>query len=84
MPWPVLPNPIGNGRTPLVLMHSFDNGQSWDAPNSVMLVQDPNRGYCYTAIQFLPDRMLLGYCFGRHGGSSSCLQDLRFPTVIKI
>lgn len=65
----------GNGgkRTPLVLAFSKDEGKTWE--NHQLLENDPAHGYCYTAMYFTADSLLLGYCCGG-GGKTSCLQDL--------
>jgi hypothetical protein len=49
-------------RTPLVAAISSDNGQSW--PVRKVLESDPDGCYCYTAIHFLDNSMLLAYCAG--------------------
>jgi len=57
----VHPYPAGR-RTPLCLAISKDEGQTWD--RSQVIEDDPDGWYCYTAITFLEDRMLLAYCAG--------------------
>ncbi len=49
-------------RTPLCVAVSKDDGESW-GPSRV-IEADPDGWYCYTAIAFLEDRMLLAYCAG--------------------
>ena len=49
-------------RTPLVAALSSDNGQSWHKRK--LLEQAPNGSYCYTAIHFTDDAVLLAYCAG--------------------
>lgn len=49
-------------RTPLVVAFSSDQGQTW--PRRKPIEDDPNGWYCYTAIHFVDDAMLLGYCAG--------------------
>ena len=74
--WNPIPNyqtreisPWGWGRTPLVCAVSDDEGGSWDP---IRLVEDdPNAGYCYCAIHFLPDAVLLAYCAG--GEADGCV-----------
>jgi Neuraminidase (sialidase) len=51
-----------NKRTPLVAAISSDGGKTW--PQSKLLEPDPDGWYCYTAIQFVGDAVLLGYCAG--------------------
>lgn len=66
-------------RTPLVMAESADNAQTWS--KHMVLGDDPARGYCYTAILFLKDALLLGYCFGKNEGKHCCLQDLRIHRI---
>ena len=49
-------------RTPLNLAISKDEGKTWD--NIHTLEDDPEGWYCYTAIQFVDDGVLLAYCAG--------------------
>ena len=75
---PLLPHPLGNGRSPLVMIRSLDNGETWERKRPVLLETDPERGYCYTAMEFLGGgELLLAYCCGRHLDGGSNLQDLR-------
>ncbi len=59
------------GRTPLALAISRDEGATWQAPRVVE--SDPARGFCYTAVHFTADAVLLAYCCGGRGGG--VLQD---------
>ena len=78
----MLPHPLGNGRSPLVIMRSCDNGKTWERDREVLLERDPERGYCYTAMEFLPGgKLLLAYCCGRHLDGDSNLQDLRIRKI---
>lgn len=52
------PFPAGR-RTPLVAALSRDGGQTW--PVRKLLEDDPDGRYCYTAIHFVEDAVLLGY-----------------------
>jgi hypothetical protein len=61
------------GRTPLVCAISRDDGKTWERHK--LLESDPALGYCYTAIHFADDAVLLAYCCGG-GGRSVVLQDL--------
>ncbi|MHB9032602.1 MAG: sialidase family protein [Anaerolineae bacterium] len=73
----IVPEPSSWGRTPLAASVSRDDGRSWSTPR--LLEDDPARGYCYTAIHFAGDHVLLAYlCGGRGGG---VLQDLRLRRV---
>lgn len=49
-------------RTPLTAAVSRDEGKSWDKPR--MIEDDAEGWYCYTAIEFAGDRVLLAYCAG--------------------
>lgn len=49
-------------RTPLSFAFSSDEGASWTRP--IPLENDPSGWFCYTAIEFAGDAMLLGYCAG--------------------
>lgn len=63
-----LPAPAkeSGGRTPLVSAVSSDDGATWT--HHRLIEGDPERGYCYTAIQFANDAagvaVLLAYCAG--------------------
>ena len=49
-------------RTPLAAAISRDEGETWERPR---IVEDnPHGWYCYTAIEFVGDQVLLGYCAG--------------------
>lgn len=59
-------------RTPLVAALSSNEGRSW---RRVRLIEsDPRRGFCYTALHFTDQAVLMAYCCG--GWGSSVLQDL--------
>ena len=60
------------GRTPLSLALSKDDGKTWLPAWDIE--PDPNRGFCYIAIHFTGDAVLLGYCCGG-GGRGGVLQD---------
>lgn len=55
----------GYKRTPLTAAISHDDGQTWQ--NVHNLESDPDGFYCYTAIEFAGDNVLLAYCAGRMG-----------------
>lgn len=55
------PFPKGK-RTPLVSAISHDGGATWK--NAKLLEADPDGWYCYTAISFVDDAVLLAYCAG--------------------
>jgi len=56
-----VPFPKGK-RSPLVAAISKDGGRTW--PFRTRLEDDPNGWYCYTAIHFVGDAVLLAYCAG--------------------
>ena len=47
-------------RTPLNIAVSTDEGKTWSHIKT--LEDDPDKMYCYTAIHFTGDHILLGYC----------------------
>lgn len=49
-------------RTPLVIGLSEDGGRTW--PNKKLIESDPEGWYCYTAIHYVKDAVLLAYCAG--------------------
>jgi sialidase-1 len=49
-------------RTPLCAAISKDDGRTWS--KSQIIEGDPNGWYCYTAMAFIKDRVLLAYCAG--------------------
>ncbi len=51
-----------NTRTPFVAAISSDGGKTW--PVRKLLEDDPTGCYCYTAVHFVDDAVLLGYCAG--------------------
>ncbi|MCX7886299.1 MAG: glycoside hydrolase [Verrucomicrobiae bacterium] len=53
---------VKNRRTPLVAAISSDGGKTW--PIRKLLEGDPDGWYCYTAIHFVDNAVLLGYCAG--------------------
>lgn len=57
------------GRTPLVSAISRDDGATWEHHRE--LENDFEHGYCYTALHFAENAVLLGYCAGgpEHGGA---------------
>lgn len=52
----------GGKRTPLTMAISKDEGNTWIKTKSIET--DPAGWYCYTAIDFLDDYVLLGHCAG--------------------
>jgi hypothetical protein len=47
-------------RTPLAAAISHDGGKTW--VNHKLIEAEPGHGYCYTALAFAGERVLLGYC----------------------
>lgn len=52
----------GGKRTPFTLAISKDEGKKWQKIKAVE--SNPNGHYCYTAIEFIEDHVLLGHCAG--------------------
>jgi hypothetical protein len=52
----------GNKRTPFNLAISKDEGDTWEKIKPIE--SDPNGWYCYTALEFVDDYLLLGHCAG--------------------
>ena len=50
-------------RTPLCAAISRDEGKTWSKPK--VIEDDPDGWYCYTAIEFVGDQVLLAYCAGK-------------------
>lgn len=65
------------GRTPLVAAISRDEGGTWERHK--LVEDDHRRGFCYTAIHFHEDAVLLAYCCG--GVDGGVLQDTRIRRV---
>ena len=62
----------GWGRTPLVTAWSEDDGKTW---TEMEIVEDePGHGYCYPAVFFTRDGMLMSYCSGGPD-EGSCLAE---------
>lgn len=81
LPPPVLSGGFGTnsswGRTPLALAISQNEGKTWKLAK--LVEDDPRRGFCYTAIHFIEDAVLLAYCCG--GVRGGVLQDTRIRRV---
>lgn len=52
----------GGKRTPFNLAISKDDGKNWTKMKTIE--NNPNGWYCYTAIHFMDDHVLLGHCAG--------------------
>jgi len=71
-------NPDNQKRTPFNVAISEDEGKTWK--NIKTLEDDPHGWYCYTAIHFGSDYVLLGHCAGdRREGGLNTTQITRFP-----
>lgn len=66
------------GRFPLVLAESSDEGKSWH--NARRLEKDTRRGFCYPAIYFTSDAVLLAYCCGGLN-DTIMLQDMKIVRI---
>jgi len=64
---------VSRGRTPLAAALSSNEGKTWKKAR--LVERDPVRGFCYTAIHFAGDAVLLAYCCGG-GKRGGILQDL--------
>ena len=64
-------------RTRLNVAISRDDGRSWE--NVKTLEEDPRYGYCYTAVEFVGDTVLLGYGKWRYEGDTIGIQVALFP-----
>lgn len=69
---------VDHGRTPLIGAISKDEGVTWD--NYFTIEDDKNAGYCYTAIHFTEDSVLLAYCAGNEA-DGICLARLRAKRI---
>ncbi len=56
------PLPISWGRTPLVCAISEDDGKTWK--HHKLLEDSPEHGFCYPAIHFTEEAILISYCAG--------------------
>lgn len=76
--FPIPNNPDHQDRTPLAAAISVDDGATWH--HHQLIENAPDHGYCYTAIHFTDDAVLLGYC---SGGPlpQDCLQRLRIRRI---
>jgi hypothetical protein len=66
------------------LATSTDDGASWN--NELLLEDDADSGYCYTAIHFVDGAVLLGYCAGsaEDGGCLNRLRIRRLPLSVLV
>lgn len=66
------------GRTPYAIAVSRDNGQTFS--DGIAFETEKDHGYCYCAICFLEDAVLLGYCAGGPE-DGSCLARTRIRRI---
>lgn len=67
------------GRTPLVIARNTDEGR-WNAWTDWTVIEDsPYHGFCYIAMEFNGDELLLEYCCG--GMEDFCLQDSKIKVL---
>ena len=71
--------PNTGGRSPLVYAFSSDDGLTWSEP--AVLENDPNAGYCYTAIFVTESALLLSYCAGNVQTDQHCLNRTRIRRI---
>jgi hypothetical protein len=65
-------------RTPFNVAISKDEGRTWERTKT--LEDDPHGWYCYTAVEFVGDHVLLAHCAGdRRTGGLNTTQITRFP-----
>ncbi len=57
-----IPAELKGKRTPLTAAISRDEGETWEQVQNIW--QDPHRHYCYTAITFVGEHVLLAHCAG--------------------
>ena len=73
------PTPESWGRTPLACaVGDSRTGETWT--NHKVLEDDPERGFCYIAVHFTDDAVLLAYCAGGKP-TTSVLDTLRIRRV---
>lgn len=68
-------------RTPLRIAVSRDEGRTWGP--AVTLEDNPHGWFCYTAVEFVDDHVLLAYCAGdrRRNNGLAETQITRFPVT---
>ncbi len=73
-----LPPAERKARTPYTAAISRDEGKTWEHAKNIQ--DDPHGWYCYTALTFVGDHVLLGHCAGdRRTGGLNLSQITRFP-----
>jgi hypothetical protein len=65
-------------RTPFTVAISTNEGETWERVKT--LEDDPDGWYCYTAMEFVGDHVLLGHCAGKRStGGLNLTQITLFP-----
>jgi len=74
-----IPKELRGKRTPLTIAISSDEGKSWRQVKTIF--DNPTGWYCYTAIEFVDDSILLGHCAGDRakGNGLALTQITRVP-----
>ncbi len=65
---------LKNFRTPLSVAISKDEGKTWEKTKP--LYTDPERWYCYMAIDFVGDSVLVGHCAGKRVPNGLTVTDI--------
>jgi len=75
---PIFNEGISWGRTPLIGAISEDNGKNFN--KFFVIEDDKKRGFCYTAMYYTKNKLLLAYCSGseKDGG---CLNRLTIKSI---
>jgi Neuraminidase (sialidase) len=76
-----IPPELRGKRTPLTVAVSADEGRTWQ--HKRVLFDNPHGWYCYTAIEFVGNRVLLGHCAGdrRQNNGLAETHVTRFPVA---
>lgn len=74
-------DPVVHGRYPYVIAASRDNGKTFSSPSAFEWEED--RGYCYCAMCFTEDALLLAYCAGNNTEDRRCLNRTRIRRIGK-
>ena len=74
-----IPANLRGKRTPLSVAVSSDHGQTWQ--HTKVLEDNPNGWYCYIAMDFVDDHVLLAHCAGdrTQNNGLALTQITRFP-----
>jgi hypothetical protein len=71
----------GGDRTPLVLATGTAPAGKWSAARVIDGPDEPTAGYCYTAIHFTQEAVLLAYCAGGAADNKSRLAKIRIRKI---